>query len=344
MAGEGGLIPGGERIWEAESIRIDGHAEYVARVRFSPDGKCIASCSNGGTVRIWDATTGALRTTLRHGASPVWGLAFSPDGSHLAPGSKDRTVVLWRLSDAALVARWAGHITEITAVAFSPDGALLASAGGAPDLVEIEPGVMTDPVPRPKAEVIVRSVKTGEIRFRFGGGEVISLAFQPDGRALSVGDLGGHLRVLGIRTGEVRTGIQAHADPVGDVRYSPGGKQLLTTGGREICCWNAASLERAWNLERREGQIHDSALSPDGLLIAVAGERNPRAYRRKGPGPGEILLVDSATRTTRASVEPFHHPVTSVDFSADGKKLAAAGSRGSIKVCEVSRLLELYKP
>ncbi|KZP15984.1 hypothetical protein FIBSPDRAFT_794902 [Athelia psychrophila] len=53
-------------------------AESVA---FSPDGQCIVSGSDNTTIRIWDATTGALIAGPFEGhTSGVMSVVFSPDG------------------------------------------------------------------------------------------------------------------------------------------------------------------------------------------------------------------------------------------------------------------------
>ena len=58
----------------------------------SPDSTQVASASCDGTVKVWDAATGAeIFSYIKH---PEWvvGIAFSPDGRRVASTSWDGTV------------------------------------------------------------------------------------------------------------------------------------------------------------------------------------------------------------------------------------------------------------
>lgn len=75
---------------------LAGHSDWVLAVAFSTDGTRVAASSADGTVLVWDATNGALLTTLgATGDSAVWSVAFNPDGTLLATASKDGIVRIW---------------------------------------------------------------------------------------------------------------------------------------------------------------------------------------------------------------------------------------------------------
>ena len=68
-------------------------------VRFSPDGRTLASASRDGSIILWDVATGRPVGLPFQGHSGwVMSVAFSPDGRVLASGSTDTTVVLWDMA------------------------------------------------------------------------------------------------------------------------------------------------------------------------------------------------------------------------------------------------------
>ncbi len=99
----GSCIHGEIRLWDVASGKpigqpLTGHSDIVYSVRFSPDGKMLASGSGDKTIRLWDVTNKKLLIKPLTGhTNAVYTVAFSPDSKMLASGGLDKTIHLWNV-------------------------------------------------------------------------------------------------------------------------------------------------------------------------------------------------------------------------------------------------------
>ncbi|HBB34025.1 MAG TPA: hypothetical protein DDZ80_22650 [Cyanobacteria bacterium UBA8803] len=77
--------------------KFQGHQEGVKSVRFSPDGKLLATSSNDGTARLWNIKGNHLLAEFKGHKDSVNSMSFSPDGKFLVTASSDGTAKLWRV-------------------------------------------------------------------------------------------------------------------------------------------------------------------------------------------------------------------------------------------------------
>jgi ribosome assembly protein 4 len=109
--------------------RLTGHQKLVNCVRFSPDGRFIASASFDKSIKIWSAFSGKFLFNLRGHVGEVYVLAWAPDSRLIVSGSKDSTVKVWSIEDKKLKEDLPGHADEVFVLDWSADGAKVASAG-----------------------------------------------------------------------------------------------------------------------------------------------------------------------------------------------------------------------
>lgn len=77
------------------SASIQGHANNIVELYFSPDGTRLATGSGDCTVRFWDVWTATPKFTCKGHKHWVQCIAWAPDGKSLASGSQDNEIRVW---------------------------------------------------------------------------------------------------------------------------------------------------------------------------------------------------------------------------------------------------------
>lgn len=124
----------------------------------------------------------------------------------------------------------------------------------------------------------------------------------------------------------------SHTLPACGLAYSPDGRKIASscalwgydTPG-EIIIWDSVSGEKLHVLHGHDGPIAEVAFSPDGRQLASVGGRWFR------PDQSEVIVWDVETGKTIRTLKSRAH-LMDVDFSADRKWIAAAGTNGTVQV------------
>jgi WD40 repeat protein len=96
-------------IWETSAVKSvqnnDHHSQRIRRVRLSNNNQLIASSSDDTTVKVWNALTGALCTTLHGHSAGVRDAIILRDGIHAVSVDMYQTLILWDWPEGKILDR-----------------------------------------------------------------------------------------------------------------------------------------------------------------------------------------------------------------------------------------------
>lgn len=110
-----------------ESVTYSKHTDEVLTVKWSGDGRYLASSGFDPVVHVWDAALAQTVTLYQEHTHIVREVAWSPNQQYLASAGYDKTVQVWEAFTGRPLVTFRGHGAEIVALAWSPDSTMIAS-------------------------------------------------------------------------------------------------------------------------------------------------------------------------------------------------------------------------
>lgn len=275
-----------------DPFRIKGHRKELRMLKYSPDGKWLASASYDRTIRIWDPK-GQQKAILYGGhRERVRVIAYRPDGQQLVSGGDDCAARIWDMRTGKKGLRLLGHSAPIIDLQFTPSGKHLVSLGldrkisvwrveSAEMEVEIGPfeeqpsGVCLDPLGNWMAvsfpnRVDLLNIETKErtASFQTKGSTPQVLASK---RGLIIGDERG-LRIVDPRSGTHQIQFKGHYKGITALALDPQEVSLVSAGqDQTLRVWEFENATLCWTFElRKQAQTID--VNFQGTIAVTFGE------------------------------------------------------------------------
>ena len=250
-----------------ELIRtFSGHNKTISQIKYSPDGKILATAGWDNTVKLWNLKTGKLINTLTH-KDAVNAIAFSPDNQTLISGTEANNVYIWNIATAKqpkLDKTLNEHTDSIKTVIVSPNGKLIAS-GGYDNTIKIW-SIAGD---------LLQTIDAHNLA-------ITSLIFTPDSQTLISASWDNTVKLWSIadtgKSSELLHTLIGHQDGVTTISLNTDGTLLATgSGDRTIKLWNTKTGELIKNLRGHTSQINSLAFNNDDRAI-ISGESQQGLY------------------------------------------------------------------
>jgi WD40 repeat protein/serine/threonine protein kinase len=247
------------QMWDAASgqrLFAMSHGDTVYAAAFSSDGSKIITAGGDGTVRIWNAATGAPIRELRYQGSGAkqWRYAAVATSSSFvaATDTMGRIAHVWDAETGTQVAELANDGPGIYLVAFSGNGHWLATSGR--DEVRVFDTLswrQVAAIPGPRVRSLAFDPASARLaigtndgvaaiwdvpsgarlgNLRDAGASVDAVAFSRDGALVAAASRDGMVHVWSVPSGSLRTEFHSHRDKIYTVEFSASGDLLLTAG------------------------------------------------------------------------------------------------------------------
>jgi WD40 repeat protein len=302
------------KLWDVDSWKEKALCHCPSNllsVAMSPDGKMVAMGGYGNIVTLWNIVDPSTPRIDLPVSFSVRALTFSPSGSQLVATGGTGMFSIWDMGVVGRDARptktihWDGGNGR--AVAFARRGDLLVTASEEEGTVQF-----WDPARLSGCETISSLPQT-----------IMDVALSPSGRVALAARMG-EVCLLDLANRHVERTLNIlpdnpHAQSRGNKKWTAGPEAVaFSPDGRTVAVacadhrtrlWEVASGRLLLNLVGHETVVRAVAFSPDGELIATAGDNTARLWELPSGRPHGTCV--SQTGHSRC-----------LAFSADGRTLA----------------------
>lgn len=290
------------------------HAQ-VRGILHLPGRRSIITCSEDGSLRLWDLESGAQigkdwREERNNGA--VFTIALSPNGDTVASGSDDGNVRLWDVETGEVIAKWTGHTDWVRSVCWGANGQRVVS--GSDD-----------------GTARVWDVKRGNtvLTITTGSQWVLTAIYSPNSTKIATGvHRESGVKIWDSKTGELLATLKHDYQVWSVVSWTSDGERLVSASYGSVRIFDTATWRRIAILEGGTFDVYTLCLSRNGRLLASAPD-------------DQTVHLWNLNKSIPVG-PPLQHEgnVRCAAFSADGKLLVTGCDNNMVYVWDIYDILK----
>lgn len=296
-------------IWNQQGVlitKLEGHHDAILCVRFSPDGKTVASASRDGNIGLWSLDD----------YQPIWlqdhddwvrSICFSPDGKFLASGGDDQTIRIWDVENRSCKKVLRGYSNGI--LTFSERGGLIVT-GSADNQTRLW---------------LCTSDKQIEPKGKLGNSYTngTALAISPDGEWIAANTQSGTIQIWNRQDNSIVFQLNGHNHFVTSMAFDPLGEKVVSVDNRGyLRLWSTENTQCLWVASFEDTWVWDVQHHPlESLIFTGSDDGKIRVWNHQG----ECIDI----------LEGHSNAVSGIDFLPDGR-IVSCSLDYSVRIWDLS--------
>ena len=288
--------------------RLRAHEGGCASMLFEYNSSKLITGGQDRLVKMWDANTGSLSSTLQGCLGSVLDLTITHDNRSVIAASSSNNLYVWDVNSGRVRHTLTGHTDKVCAVDVSKISSRHVVSAAYDRTIKVWD--------------LVKGYCTNTIIFH---SNCNALSFSMDGQTIFSGHVDGNLRLWDIQSGKLLSEVAAHSLAVTSLSLSRNGNVVLTSGRDNLHnLFDVRSLEVCGTLKAMGNRVASnwsrSCISPDDNHVAA------------GSADGSVYIWSISKGDIVSTLKEHTSSVLSSRWSGIAKPLASADKNGIVCV------------